>query len=47
MAAKLFDVLMGTALFTEAQANDILARYRDEGGSITELLVKDSFARED
>ena len=47
MAAKLFDVLIGTALFTEAQVNDILARYRDEGGSITELLVKDSFARED
>ena len=38
---------MGTGLFTDAQVNDILARYRDEGGSITELLVKDSFAREE
>ena len=46
MAAKLFEVLKGTGLFTDAQVNDILARYRDEGGSITELVVKDSFARE-
>ncbi len=38
---------MGTGLFTDAQVNDILARYRDEGGSITELLVKDSFSREE
>ena len=47
MAAKLFDVLKGTGLFTDAQVGDILARYRDEGGSITELLVKDSFASEE
>jgi type II secretion system protein E len=47
VAAKLFDVLKGTGLFTDAQVNDILARYRDEGGSITELVVKDGFAREE
>jgi type II secretion system protein E len=47
VAAKLFDVLKGTGLFTDAQVTDILARYRDAGGSLTELIVKDSFASEE
>jgi len=47
VAAKLFDVLKGAGLFSDAQITDILARYRIEGGSITELLVKHGFTREE
>ena len=47
MAAKLFDILKGTGLFSDTQITDILERYRTEGGSITELLVKNGYTRED
>ncbi|TAN38576.1 MAG: type II/IV secretion system protein [Verrucomicrobia bacterium] len=47
MAAKLFDRLKGTGLFSDAQIEDLLTRYRAEGGSITELVTKQGYAREE
>ena len=47
MAAKLFDRLKGTGLFSDAQIEDLLARYRAEGGSVTELVTKQGYAREE
>jgi type II secretion system protein E len=43
----LFDRLKGTGLFSDPQLADLLARYRTEGGSITELVVQHGYARED
>ena len=47
MAAKLFDRLKETGLFSDAQIEDLLASYRAEGGSITELVTKQGLAREE
>ncbi len=44
---KLVELLSRVELFTPAQVEELLAKFRQEGGSITELIVNQGAAREE